>query len=80
MELPFLGEYLDTFTITPQMVLVKLRELNPAKTPGPDGWHPYFLENIADIVSIPLSDIFQKSPRRRFCTITMVKSLYNSHT
>ena len=38
-DTPFLCEYIDTFTITPQMVLVKLRELNPGKTPGPDGWH-----------------------------------------
>ena len=38
-DTPFLGEHIDTFTITPQMVLVKLRELNPGKTPGPDGWH-----------------------------------------
>ena len=43
------------------MVLDKLRELNPGKTPGPDGWHPYFLKSIADIISIPLSCIFQKS-------------------
>ena len=48
-DTPFLGEYLDGFTITPQMVLDKLRE-----TPGPDGWHPYFLKSIADIISIPL--------------------------
>ena len=60
-DTPFLGEYLDAFTITPQMVLDKLRELNPGKTPGPDGWHPYFLKSIADIISIPLSCIFQKS-------------------
>ena len=60
-DTPFLGEYLDAFTITPQMVLNKLRELNPGKTPGPDGWHPYFLKSIADIISIPLSCIFQKS-------------------
>ena len=60
-DTPFLGEYLDAFTITPQMVLDKLRELNPGKTPGPDGWHPYFLKSIADIISIPPSCIFQKS-------------------
>ena len=46
----FLGKYLDVFTITPQMVLEKLRDLNPGKTPGPDGWHPYFLKNIAEII------------------------------
>ena len=50
-DTPSLGEYLDTFTNTPEKVLVKLRKLNPGKTPGPDGWHPYFLKNIADIVS-----------------------------
>ena len=42
LELPnddtqFLCEYLDAFTITPQMVLEKLRDLNSGKTSGPDG-------------------------------------------
>ena len=31
---PFLGEYLDMFDITPQMILEKLQDLNPEKSPG----------------------------------------------
>ena len=42
------------------MVLENLQDLNPGKTPGPDGWHPYFLKNIAYITSLPLSGVFQK--------------------
>ena len=55
------GSYLDTFKITPDMVLKKLRELNPGKTPGLDKWHPLFLKNLADILALPLSLLFQKS-------------------
>ena len=59
--MPFLGKYLDSFTITPEIVREKLQELNPGKTPGPDGWHPVFLKNISDLVTLPLSILFQKS-------------------
>ena len=59
--MPFLGKYLDSFTITPEIVREKLQELNPGKTPGPDGWHPVFLKNILDLVTLPLSILFQKS-------------------
>ena len=47
--------------ILPDMVLEKLLQLKPDKTPGPDGWHPLLLKNIADIISAPLSIVFQKS-------------------
>ena len=43
-ENPFLGEYLDSFVITPEMVDKKLQELNQGKSPGPDGWHPVYLK------------------------------------
>ena len=57
----FNGEDLDTFQITKEMVQKKIQELNPGKTPGPDGWHPVFLKNIGDLIALPLSIIFQKS-------------------
>ena len=41
---PFLGKYLDSFVITPEMEDKKLQELNQGKSPGPDGWHPVFLK------------------------------------
>ena len=53
--------YLDTFSITANMVLEKLRELKHDKSPGPDGWHPFLLKNIADLIHVPLAIIFQKS-------------------
>ena len=55
------GEHLDSFTITPKMVNQKLLDLNPHKTPGPDAWHPMLLKNVADLISVPLSKLFQKS-------------------
>ena len=39
----------------------KIRKLHPGMTPGPDGWHPITLKNVADIVSTPLSVLFQMS-------------------
>ena len=49
----FSGELLDMFAISPEMVLKKLNELNPNKTPGPDGWHPYLLKQLETIHSVP---------------------------
>ena len=43
------------------MVLCNLRSLNPGKSTGPDGWHPYFLSSLADILSTPLTILFNKS-------------------
>ena len=57
----FLGEYLDSIIITEQMVQVKIQEMKPGKSPGPDGLHPVFLKNVADIISQLLSVLFQKS-------------------
>ena len=58
---PYLGEYLNNFVISGEMVQEKLKELNPGKTPGPDGWHPVLLIGLADVISLPLSILFQKS-------------------
>ena len=57
----FLGNYLRTFVISQERVEAKLAELNPSKTPGPDKWHPLLLRSIADLISLPLSILFQKS-------------------
>ena len=57
----FSGECLRSFEITSDVVLKKLRELKPGKSPGPDGWHPVLLKNIADLIAPPLAVIFQKS-------------------
>ena len=56
-----LKSILDSFVITPGKVQEKLDKLNQNKSPGPDGWHPVLLKSIADLISLPLSILFQKS-------------------
>ena len=43
------------------MVNEKIKDLNPGKTPGPDGWHPIFLKSIAEQIISPFSVLYQKS-------------------
>ena len=57
----FLGDFLNSFTISQQMVCNKLINLNSGKSPGPDGWHPCLLKEVSDLIDTPLSMIFQKS-------------------
>ena len=52
---------ISSINITDVMVLCNLRSLNPGKSTGPDGWHPYFLSSLADILSTPLTILFNKS-------------------
>ena len=59
----FLGDYLDGFIITPKMVSEKIQGLNPGKSPGPDGWHPFPLKKLCDMIKEPLAILFQKSLR-----------------
>ena len=40
---------------------MKLKVLNPNKSPGHDKWHPYFLSELTDIICVPLSILFNKS-------------------
>ena len=54
-------EALSNIQITREIVLMKLKVLNPDKTPEHDKWHPYFLCELADIICVPLSIIFNNS-------------------
>ena len=54
-------EDLSTINITPNIVYAKLRKLNPNKSPGYDQWHPFFLKELADLICVPLSILFNKS-------------------
>ena len=54
-------ELLTTINITPEIVLGKLKGLNPNKTPGHDQWHPYFLREIAEDICVPISILLNKS-------------------
>ena len=57
----FSGDILATTNITPEIVWKKLVNLDPNKSPGPDKWHPHFLRELADVICIPLSILFNKS-------------------
>ena len=57
------GVPLTSIIITHEMVMEKLNSLNPGKSTGPDGWHPYFLYSLADILCTPLKILFNKSLR-----------------
>ena len=60
-NVPYLGEFLNSFIISEDSVLKKLKVLNPDKSHGLDGWHPLFLKCLADDLARPLSILFQKS-------------------
>ena len=51
------NDELSYIEITPEIVRVKLGNLNPIKSPGYDLWHPYFLKELDK----PLSILFKKS-------------------
>ena len=57
----FPGDILATTNITPEIVWKKLVNLDPNKSPGPDKWHPHFLRELANVICIPLSILFNKS-------------------
>ena len=45
---------LDDITITEEIIKNKLIKLNPNKLPGPDGWHPRVLKEVAEALTPPL--------------------------
>ena len=55
------GIPLSSIEITHEMVMDKLNTLNPGKSTGLDGLHPYFLYSLADILCSPLKILFTKS-------------------
>jgi hypothetical protein len=56
-------DILSTIDITPTLVVEKLKNLNPNKSPAHDKMHPRFLEELANHIAIPLSILFKKSLR-----------------
>ena len=61
MSIYYAGIPLTSIVITREMVSEKLNSLNPGKSTGLDGWHPYFLRSLADILCDPLLILFTKS-------------------
>ena len=56
-----INDSLTSIEFTPNLVRTKLINLNPYKSPGHDNWHPYFLRELTDVISVPLSILFNKS-------------------
>ena len=54
-------DFLENIDITPEIVFTKLTNLNQNKSAGHDEWHPFFLKNLAEALSVPLSILFNKS-------------------
>ena len=52
---------LDSIKFTPALVKKSLQKLNPNKSPGPDGLHPYLLRELCDELAYPLSLLFTRS-------------------
>ena len=53
--------FLDNISISPEEVKKKLTKLRTDKSCGPDEVHPLLLNNLADLMSIPLTIIFNAS-------------------
>ena len=49
----FSGECLRSFKITNDNVLKKVKRAKTGEYPGPKGWHPVLLNNIADLIAPP---------------------------
>ena len=61
-EQVFFGESpLVTCNILPEMVSAKINRLNPNKAHGPDKIYPRIVKELSDILSCPLSILFNKS-------------------
>ena len=54
-------DVLSHIDISPEIVRIKLENLNSNKSPGHDNWHPHALKELAGVISVPLSLLFQKS-------------------
>ena len=57
----FTGDSLDRLHVSEDVVLNKVNNLDPGKSPGPDNWHPYFLKELSKELSHPLSILYNKS-------------------
>ena len=59
----FSATRLSSIIITEEMVMEKLKSLNPGKFTCPNGMHPFFLLSLADVICTSLTIIFNKSLR-----------------
>ena len=61
LDYEFPGSPLEDIQISPDLIMKKLKKLNCCKSPGPDGWHPRVLVELAQQLCKPLSILFRKS-------------------
>ena len=61
----FMGSPLNSIEFTGDMLLEKLKLLNPSKSPRPDRCHPFFLSELANTLCKPLTMLFKKSLKER---------------
>ena len=52
---------IDSIDITPEVVLNKITNLQSGKSSGPDGWPVQIIKSMGEVISVPLSIIFNKS-------------------
>ena len=52
---------LDDITLTEEIIKNKLIKLNPNKSPGPDGWHPRVLKEVAEALTPLLLILLRES-------------------
>ena len=71
----FHGEQLITVNISPDIVKKKLLNLSNNKSPGIDTLHPFFLKNLANTLSVPLSIIYNKSLDTGTCPYQWLEAL-----
>lgn len=57
----YTGPVLDDAVVTPELVELKLKELKPFSSPGPDGIHPRVLVETAQSIATPLSQLYRES-------------------
>nr|CAH8840869.1 unnamed protein product [Trichobilharzia regenti] len=60
-EVTAIATQMPSIVVEHTKVLKLLSKLKPGKSPGPDGLHPKLLLSLADIIYIPLTEIFQMS-------------------
>ena len=57
----YTGDPLENIVFTPDIIKIKLLNINENKSPGPDNIHPFMVRCLEDTLSKPLSILFIKS-------------------
>ena len=63
------SDYLGQLTVTPKMVVQKVRDMKDNKSPGADGIPPKLLLEIVEQISLPLATVFSFEKMTVLCCI-----------